>query len=228
VINVNGPHMSTGISVKGYWKRYCFAVGERFIAAVLVVMLSPVLLAVWITILLLSARPPLIAHKRVGQNGTAFWVFKFRTMWAYRARFRPRNAVSVEHIAVEYVDDQLGPSRKNPQDPRVSSRFARFCRRHSLDELPQLANVLFGEMSLVGPRPVTEAEIAQIYGSTAEEVLSVKPGLSGLWQVSGRNRLSIAERCRLDLECVRQRSTSMYIRVLMRTLPELFMGENGW
>lgn len=209
--------------IRSNWKRNCFAVGERVTAAVLLMILSPVLLAVWIAILLLSARPPLIAHRRVGQNGTALWVFKFRTMWAGRIRFRLRNAISVE-----YIDDQLGPSRKGPRDPRVWSRFARFCRRHSLDELPQLANVLFGEMSLVGPRPVTQAEIAEIYGSTAEEVLSVKPGLSGLWQISGRNRLSTTERCRLDLECARRRSMKMYIRVLMRTLPELLTGENTW
>jgi lipopolysaccharide/colanic/teichoic acid biosynthesis glycosyltransferase len=144
-------------------------------------------------------------------------------MWSCRSRLRLRDA-----LAVEYIDDQVGPSRKSPQDPRVWSRFAGFCRRHSLDELPQLVNVLTGEMSLVGPRPVIPAEIDQIYGAKAGEVLSVKPGLSGLWQVSGRNRLSTAERCRLDLECVRQRSLRMYCSVMMRTLPEIFTGESAW
>jgi lipopolysaccharide/colanic/teichoic acid biosynthesis glycosyltransferase len=97
-----------------------------------------------------------------------------------------------------------------------------------LDELPQLFNVLLGEMSFVGPRPVTSSEIPQIYGPDAEEILSVKPGLSGLWQISGRNRLSNSERRRFDLQCVRTRSARMYLRILTRTLPEVFTGENTW
>jgi lipopolysaccharide/colanic/teichoic acid biosynthesis glycosyltransferase len=144
-------------------------------------------------------------------------------MWACRIRSRLRDAFSVE-----YIDDEIGPSRKRRDDPRVWSRFARFCRRHSLDELPQLLHVVAGEMSLVGPRPVTPAEVSGIYGARAEEVLSAKPGLSGLWQISGRNRLPIEERCRLDLECVRKRSLGMYFRILMRTLPELLSGESAW
>jgi lipopolysaccharide/colanic/teichoic acid biosynthesis glycosyltransferase len=144
-------------------------------------------------------------------------------MWGCSGRLRLRDAFSVQ-----YIDDQIGPFRKSPDDSRIRGRFGRFCRRHSLDELPQLVNVLSGEMSLVGPRPVTRAEIVQIYGPKADEVLCVKPGLSGLWQISGRNRLSSAERCRLDLECVRKRSARMYFRVLLRTLPELFTGESAW
>jgi exopolysaccharide production protein ExoY len=213
----------SSVPIKVSWRRICFTAAERFAAAILIAVLSPLLLAIWIAILLLSARPALIAHKRIGQNGSELWVFKFRTMWACRGRLRLRDAFSVE-----YIDDQTGPFRKSPDDLRVSGRFGRFCRRHSLDELPQLVNVLSGEMSLVGPRPVTPAEIVLIYGSKAEEVLRVKPGLSGLWQISGRNRLSAEERCRLDLECVRKRSVRMYFRILMRTLPELFTGESAW
>jgi exopolysaccharide production protein ExoY len=209
--------------IKVYWRRTCFTAAERFAAAILIALLSPLFLAIWVAILLLSARSAFIAHRRIGQHGSELWVLKFRTMWACRGRLRLRNAFSVE-----YIDDQTGPFRKSPDDSRVSGRFGRFCRRHSLDELPQLVNVLTGEMSLVGPRPVTPAEVLPIYGPKAEEVLRVKPGLSGLWQISGRNRLSAEERCRLDLECVRQRSVRMYFRILMRTLPELFTGESAW
>ena len=105
-----------------------------------------------------------------------------------------------------------GPDLKSPDDPRVASSFARFCRRHSIDELPQLWHVVSGEMSLVGPRPVTEGELHRYYGAHASEVLQVKPGLAGLWQVSGRNRLTYAERCRLDLRLVRERSIPLVLR----------------
>jgi exopolysaccharide production protein ExoY len=213
----------SSVPIKISWRRHCFTAVERFAAAILIAVLSPLFLAIWVTILALSARPALIAHRRIGQNGSELWVFKFRTMWTCRGRLPLR-----EIFSVEYIDDQIGPFRKSPDDSRVSGRFGRFCRRHSLDELPQLVNVLSGDMSLVGPRPVTPAEVVQIYGSKAEEVLRVKPGLSGLWQISGRNRLSAEERCSLDLECVRKRSVKMYFRVLMRTLPELFTGESAW
>lgn len=214
----------SSVPIEVSWRRNCSTAAERFAAAILIALLSPLFLSIWIAISLLSARSALIAHRRIGQNGAELWVFKFRTMWACRGRrLRLRDAFSVE-----YIDDQTGPFRKSPDDSRVWGRFGRFCRRHSLDELPQLANVLFGEMSLVGPRPVTPAEIVHIYGSKAEEVLRVKPGLSGLWQISGRNRLSAADRCRLDLEYARKRSVRMYFRILMRTLPELFSGESAW
>jgi len=110
----------------------------------------------------------------------------------------------------------------------VSNWFARFCRRHSIDELPQLWHVIRGEMSLVGPRPVTDTEMRRYYDSDAMEVLQVKPGIAGLWQTSGRNRLTYAERRALDLEFVRHRSPRMYLRILLRTLPEVWSGSNSW
>ena len=83
-------------------------------------------------------------------------------------------------------------------------------------------------MSLVGPRPMTERELRRHYGTDADEVLRVKPGIAGLWQTSGRNRLTYAERRRMDLELVRERSLSMYAGILLRTLPEIWSGENTW
>lgn len=217
------PICQTLSDIKDSSRRNWFGAAEWFAAAILITALLPVFFAIWITILVLSGRPPLIALRRLGQKGSDLWVLKFRTMWDHRSHLRLRDA-----LTVDYIDDPVGPAHKRPEDPRVWSRFARFCRRHSLDELPQLVNVLSGKMSLVGPRPVTRAEIAEIYGPRIEEILGVKPGLSGLWQVSGRNRLSNAERCRLDLECVRDRSVGLYFRVLMRTLPEIFTGESAW
>jgi exopolysaccharide production protein ExoY len=129
---------------------------------------------------------------------------------------------------IEHIDDQEGPECKQPGDARVLNGFAAFCRRHSLDELPQLIHVVRGEMSLVGPRPLTAAELRRHYGPAAREVLEQKPGMAGLWQISGRNRLSYSERRTLDLELVRQRSAALYFRILLRTIPEVLRGANSW
>jgi lipopolysaccharide/colanic/teichoic acid biosynthesis glycosyltransferase len=131
-------------------------------------------------------------------------------------------------FSIEYIDDDSGPALKAPADDRVGSRFARFCRRHSLDELPQLLLVLTGRMSLVGPRPVTLKELALIYGRDAGAILTAKPGLSGLWQVSGRNRLTFSERRALDLQSVHDHSSRLYLRILLRTVPEVLSGRNTW
>lgn len=196
---------------------------ERLVSAGLLAALSPVLAASAAAVSLLSGRTPLIAHRRVGWRGATLWVLKLRTMWGpadetpgYRTRW------------VEYIDDEAGPGRKHPADPRVASRFARFCRRHSIDELPQLWQVIRGEMALVGPRPATASELRAHYGTDAEMLLAVKPGIAGLWQISGRNRLTHRERRDLDLHYVRHRSLAMYGRILLRTIPEVLLGANSW
>jgi lipopolysaccharide/colanic/teichoic acid biosynthesis glycosyltransferase len=106
-------------------------------------------------------------------------MLKLRTMWNGPARWNGW---------IEYIDDYEGPEQKRAGDPRVSNWFARFCRRHSIDELPQLWHVITGKMSLVGPRPMTRPELQRYYGDDAEEILQVKPG-SRAWQISRRNRL---------------------------------------
>jgi exopolysaccharide production protein ExoY len=193
---------------------------ERVGAAVLLAGLSPVLCLSAAAVALLSGRTPLIAHRRVGWRGTTLWMFKLRTMWD---RQTPGSSGWIE-----YIDDQAGPEHKQEIDARVCSRFARFCRRHSIDELPQLLHVLRGEMSLVGPRPLTAAELRRHYGTAAREVLEAKPGLAGLWQISGRNRLAYRERRQLDLHFVRSRSLRMYLQILFRIIPEVWSGSNSW
>jgi exopolysaccharide production protein ExoY len=207
------------------WTWQVVAVCERLAAVLLLLLALPVLVVCALVLWLLAGRPPLIAHRRVGWQGAPLRMLKLRTMWNETA---PRNAGRVEHGWIEQVQDDSGPELKSAEDPRVASSFARFCRRHSIDELPQLWHVVSGEMSLVGPRPVTEGELHRYYGAHASEVLQVKPGLAGLWQVSGRNRLTYAERCRLDLRLVRERSIPLYCAILLRTLPEVFSGENSW
>ncbi len=111
---------------------------------------------------------------------------------------------------------------------RVACRFARWCRRYSIDELPQLLHVLRGEMSLVGPRPITQGELARYYGNDAAEVLELRPGITGLWQSTGRNRLTYRQRRRLDLSLVRRYSLRLYLIILWRTIPRALSGKGAW
>jgi len=182
----------------------------------------PAILACAVAIRVLSGRTPFIAHRRVGWNGSVLWMLKLRTMWETEQPVAPGNSW------VEFIDDEEGPGWKQASDARVPHGFARFCRRHSLDELPQLWHVIRGEMALVGPRPITRQEMRSYYGDRAEEVLAVKPGIAGLWQISGRNRLTYEERVRMDLEFVRNRSLRMYGRILLAAAGQVWTGADAW
>ena len=195
---------------------------ERLAALCLLILLAPFLIGIGIAITVLAGKSPLIAHRRLGLGGSPFWVLKFRTMWR-------RGASGAGHLRlVEYIVDERGPRRKSARDERISSGFARFCRRHSIDELPQLIHVARGEMSLVGPRPLTEAEWKLHYHPHASDVLHVKPGLSGLWQTMGRSNLTYEQRRELDLALARSRSLKLYFQILLWTLPEVWNGRNAW
>ena len=202
------------------WQIVC--VFERAAAFALLILALPLIAICAAIIGIRCRRTPLIAHRRVGRNRAPLWVLKLRTMWGPETRRQKACG------AIEYIREHSGPECKLENDPRVPGGFPRFLRRHSIDELPQLWHVMLGDMSLVGPRPLTEGELRRHYGASTEEVLSVRPGLAGLWQISGRNRLSYADRRRLDLEFVRQRSPGMYLRILLRTLPEVVRGRNSW
>jgi exopolysaccharide production protein ExoY len=182
--------------------------------------LSPVVAASAIVVTIASRQSPFIAHRRVGWRGRTLWMIKLRTMWNGEPR---KSAGWIERITLA-----PGEQDKDPADPRVPNWFARFCRRHSIDEIPQLWHVIRGEMSLVGPRPATAEELQRHYGADAEEMLQVKPGLAGLWQISGRNRLTYPQRKSLDLRYVRERSVRMYFKILFSTIPEVLSGKNSW
>jgi lipopolysaccharide/colanic/teichoic acid biosynthesis glycosyltransferase len=196
------------------------ALAERGAAALALAALAPGMACVALATAALSRRAPLILHRRVGYLGATLWMVKFRTMWDGGAPAR--------RGWLEFIHDDGGPAGKRPGDARVTSRFAAFCRRHSIDELPQLWHVVTGEMALIGPRPLTAREIRDYYPGDAEELLSVKPGIAGLWQTSGRARLSYAERRALDLAFVRQRSIRMYLQIARRSLTEILRGANTW
>jgi exopolysaccharide production protein ExoY len=195
---------------------------ERAAGATFLVAASPLIAASAGIIALLSRRSPFIAHQRVGEGGGLLWMWKLRTMWRRQAP-GPH-----EQGWVEYIVAEPPQGSKNPSDDRVTSRFARFIRRHSIDELPQLWHVARGEMSLVGPRPLTRTEIARYYGTRADALLSVKPGITGIWQTRGRSSIKFPERAAMDLELINSRSTRTYISILLRTLPALFHGKGAW
>lgn len=188
----------------------------------LLVAASPAIVASAGIISMLSRRSPFIAHQRVGEGGELLWMWKLRTMWRHQA---PEGR---ERGWVEYIVEEPPQGPKNPSDRRVTSRFAKFIRRHSIDELPQLWHVARGEMSLVGPRPLTRTEVTRYYGARAGELLSVKPGITGIWQTRGRSAVKFPERAAMDLELVNSLTARTYCLILLRTLPALFHGKGAW
>jgi lipopolysaccharide/colanic/teichoic acid biosynthesis glycosyltransferase len=195
---------------------------ERLLAGGVLIGLLPVLAAVLFAVAVASRRSPFIAHRRVGRYGEDFWMLKVRTMWD---RTQPSSPEAPSWI--EYLGDTHVPAFKGARDPRVTSRLALFTRRFSVDELPQLVHVLSGRMRLVGPRPVTRQEWNEYYGVSATEVLSVSPGMTGLWQVMGRNRLTYPQRRRLDLFYVRHRTSQLDLLLLLRTPVRVLSGRDA-
>jgi exopolysaccharide production protein ExoY len=183
-------------------------------AAVLLVLLSPLMLAIAWCIWREDGAPVLFAHWRVGQKGRLFRCLKFRSM------VRRADLVLAE-VFEKHPDakEEWARDHKLRNDPRVL-RIGQFLRKTSLDELPQLFNVLRGEMHLVGPRPVVVQEIPR-YGEHKRHYFAVKPGMTGLWQVSGRNNLTYAQRVALDARYVETRTLWMDLRILARTVSVL-------
>ena len=202
------------------WKM--IAVAERLCAAALLLIVLPCVILAAVIVILTSHRSPFIAHRRVGQRGRDIWVLKLRTMWDGDA--------AKYHVwpLVERVTSNRSPELKLRWDARVTSRFAALCRKYSLDECPQLWNVIVGDMSLVGPRPLTAPELTKYYGAHRAYLLNAKPGITGLWQIKGRSRLTYAQRRRLDLFMLRKWSLGLYLFVLTATIPRVVSGENAW
>jgi exopolysaccharide production protein ExoY len=193
---------------------------ERIVAALGLLILAPFAIAIGVVVFALSRRNPLIRHHRIGWRGRPLPMLKFRTMW-------DAGEAADGRFSIESVSGPV-PVSKNLPDSRVGGRFAAFCRRYSLDEIPQLVHVVRGEMSLIGPRPITRDELQEHYGPSADEVLSVRPGLIGLWQVRGRNSLSYAHRRRLDLLLVRRASPGLYFQILVRSIPRVLSGRDAY
>jgi exopolysaccharide biosynthesis polyprenyl glycosylphosphotransferase len=189
---------------------------DRLVAAVLIVILMPVLLAIAVAVRT-DGGPAFFRQQRVGQGGRLFTMIKFRSM-----------VVKAEEQRAQLTEDNdaAGPLFKIRNDPRVT-RVGAFIRRHSLDELPQLFNVLTGRMSLVGPRPPLPLEADQ-FQTDAKRRLLVRPGMTGLWQVSGRSELSWEETVRLDLRYVENWTPGMDLMIIWKTLGAVFRGGGAY
>lgn len=199
---------------KRFFKRGFDLVG----AIALIVLLSPVMLFVFI-IIRKSGPQAIFSHQRVGERGRPFGCLKFRTM-VVNAQEVLDNLLREDSAArEEWMKDF-----KLKNDPRIT-RIGAFLRKTSLDELPQLFNVLKGEMSLVGPRPVVEEEIKR-YGDAECYYIRVRPGMTGLWQVSGRNEVSYSERIAMDIDYVKKWSFWSDILILLKTVGVVF-GKSG-
>lgn len=188
---------------------------DRLLAAVLIVLTSPLWLIAAVGIKLSSKGPVFFCQERGGLYGKGFTMYKFRTM-------RPDAEALQENLRQH--NEMQGPVFKIDQDPRVFP-FGRFLRRTSIDEFPQLINVLLGHMSLVGPRPLPSYEVAQIEQSSQRRRLSVKPGITCLWQIGGRNRITdFHEWVALDLEYIDNWSLWLDAKILVRTVPVVLLG----
>jgi exopolysaccharide biosynthesis polyprenyl glycosylphosphotransferase len=184
-------------------------------SAAALVLLSPMLLTVALIITLTSRGPVFFKQKRVGLHGKTFDMLKFRSM-----------VINAEELKakLEALNEQSGPVFKMKDDPRITS-IGRFIRKYSIDELPQLLNVLRGEMSVVGPRPPLPKEVEK-YAAWQRRRLSVRPGLTCIWQVSGRNQISFEEWMYLDMQYIDNWTLLTDLSLILKTVPVVITG-NG-
>jgi exopolysaccharide biosynthesis polyprenyl glycosylphosphotransferase len=187
------------------------------IAVLAVIVLSPVLLAIAIAIKLDSRGPVFFKQERLGKGTRRFTMIKFRSMYTDGEQ-------RLGELA--QLNEATGPLFKMKRDPRIT-RVGRILRRTSLDELPQLFNVLAGSMSIVGPRPPLPRELNG-FDSIQRARLRVLPGLTGLWQISGRSNLPFEEMVRLDMEYIERRSLVTDLRIIAMTIPSVVLGVGAY
>jgi exopolysaccharide biosynthesis polyprenyl glycosylphosphotransferase len=185
-------------------------------ASAMLMVLAPLLLIVAVLVKLLSRGPAIFRQERMGMNGRVFTLYKFRTMV---------EGAEKDRAALESKNEMDGPVFKIKEDPRIT-RLGKFLRKTSIDELPQLWNVVKGDMSLVGPRPLPVYEVEK-FEPWQRRRMSMRPGITCLWQVNGRNRVvSFAEWMKLDLEYVDRWSLGLDLKILLRTIPAV-LGARG-
>ena len=215
--------MSEKVKIKQQSKSYLF--WKRFFDIVLssgaLVCFSPVFLAIFIMNRFGDNKGPLFyKQERIGWHGKSFKIYKFRSMIV--------NADEILHQDPELYQKYVANNYKlePEEDPRIT-RLGRILRKTSLDEIPQFINILKGEMSLIGPRPVVKEEV-EIYGDRADKFLSVKPGAMGLWQSSGRSNIGYPERCDLELSYVDHASYWYDCRILFKNLISIFKSTGAY
>ena len=201
----------------GFWYEPAKRTLDVVVSGLLILILSPLMILMAVLILLDS--PGSVFHRRqvVGQNGRPFHALKLRTMME-------NGDHKVAHDSV--LAEEYGNNHKLRRDPRVT-RIGRALRKASLDEIPQLVNVLRGEMSLVGPRMISFPELGK-FGPWQDRILEVKPGITGLWQVNGRSDLPYEERVRLNVYYVNRRCLLLDMKILAKTIPAVLSGRGAY
>lgn len=182
----------------------------------------PLMLLIAVGLKAISPGPLLFGHERVGHNGRKFRCLKFRTMVVNADKRLQQLLETDPDAAAEFAE-----TRKLRKDPRIVPVIGAWLRKLSLDELPQFVNVLVGDMSVVGPRPVTEDEILDHYG-TNHDYMDARPGITGLWQVSGRNDVGYAQRVELDAIYVRNWKFRTDLLIILRTIAVVCRERNGY
>jgi len=206
------------------WGRITKRLFDLAVSFLLLLLLLPLFLVIAITIKLTDRGPVFYKHKRIGRDKKEFYVFKFRSMKAKYSTGEEFSGKSDEEIlTTEFGDTKLVEEFKKNQklknDPRVST-VGKFLRKTSIDELPQLFNVFQGNMSLVGPRPVVEDELEK-YGDHQYHLFEIKPGITGMWQTSGRSEVSYEDRIRMDLFYIENWSLLLDIKIILKTIPAI-------
>jgi exopolysaccharide biosynthesis polyprenyl glycosylphosphotransferase len=199
------------------WMVYGKRLMDLFVSAVALAILLPILALVALAIKVTSPGPVIFSQERLGKNKHPFRIFKFRTMVS--------NAESMMN-SLEHLNESDGPHFKLRRDPRIT-RIGAFLRKTSLDELPQLFNVLIGDMSLVGPRPIVMRDYLGISKDWQRRRFSVKPGVTCLWQVSGRSTISFDRWMQLDIDYIDHWSVWLDVKILMWTVPAVIRGSGA-
>jgi exopolysaccharide production protein ExoY len=189
-------------------------------SAVALLLLAPLLIVLAAALAVESRGHPIFVQRRIGQFGRPFRIYKFRTM-SRSSESDLATALANTDLAAEWA-----ALRKLRDDPRVT-RIGRILRKYSLDELPQFVNVLLGHMSLVGPRPVVEDELP-LFGGLLQTVLTMRPGLTGLWGTSGRNAVSYAERVELEHRYVMSWTLGLDASIMVKTIPRVLKGSGAY
>lgn len=197
---------------KGGWQPLFYRSTDIAFSLAIIVFLLPVMILIVVAVAVTSVGSPIFAHRRIGQHGQTFDCYKFRSMYSGAEQRLARLLAEQPALREEWQRDH-----KLSRDPRITP-LGHFLRVSSLDELPQLFNVLLGQMSLVGPRPIVQAELAR-YGRFSGSYLAVKPGLTGLWQVSGRSQTSYRRRVATDRLYARKKCIAFDCRIMLATVP---------
>lgn len=199
------------------YSRYIKRIIDILISLVALVILSPVFLIIGLSIKIESKGPVFFVHKRVGKYGKIIGMYKFRTM-----------VQNAEELIKEFTPEQMKEFKENfklENDPRIT-KVGKFLRKTSLDELPQLINILKGELSIIGPRPVIEEELEK-YGENKSKFLSVTPGLTGYWAANGRSNTTYEQRMDMELYYIDNMSWKMDVKIFFKTIISVLKKEGA-